>query len=243
MSIPTLSVPEYDVKLYSLKQPVKFRPYLVGEEKLLLMAQQSEDPKEIRDTVKRVLSTCTFNKVNIDKLPSFDLEYLYLMLRAKSVNNIVTVNYLCRNEVTKNNTAQECGTAVPVSLNLDLIQLTQDPEHTNTIWLNETVGVTLGYPSRDRLQDITSDNGVFGVDLLKACIETIFTKDGTVYEIDNIDAKELQIFIESLSLPQFQLVQKFFDTMPKLTYDIDFKCPTCLYEQKIHLSGLMDFFV
>jgi hypothetical protein len=246
MSIPTLAIPEYTVKLFSLPKPTKFRPYLVGEEKILLMAQAGEDEKEIKAAVMQVLRTCTFDVVNIDKLPTFDLEYLYLQLRSKSVNNIVSVNYRCRNSVPVTTTPsgfKVCDTLVPVQVDLDTIQLEVSPDHTNKVWLNDKVGITLRYPTKEVVESVQSENGVFGIDLLTRCLETIFTKSGEVHEVAETDTKELEKFVSSISVSQFQKIQQFFDTMPKLTYNTEFKCPVCKYEQKLVITGLMDFFV
>jgi len=241
MSIPTLTIPEYTVKLYSLPKPVKIRPYLVGEEKILMLAQQGEDPKEIRNAVEQILRICTFEKVDISKLPSFDLEYLYLQLRAKSVNNIVQVNYRCRNRPVDGEA--ECGNVVPVNIDLNTIAFKTVPEHTNKIWLNDQVGVTLAYPSKEIIEHVQAQNGVFGIDLLVGCLRTIFTKAGEVHEVSEADPAEIEKFIASLSVSQFAKVQTFFDTMPTLTHSVAFECKKCGFKQDLVVSGLMDFFV
>ncbi len=247
MSLPVLIVPEYKVKLYSLPKAITVRPYLVGEEKILLMAQQGDDPKEVQSAVEQILTRCTLGKVDIKKLPSFDLEYLYLQLRAKSVNNIVVVSYRCRNTVTKKvegkDVEDECGETVPVEIDLDSIQIKMTEGHTNKIWLNDEVGVVLSWPTKEVLDKVRAQGGVFGIDLLQQCLVTIFTKTGETHEVQDVDPVEVEKFIGSLNVAQFAKIQNFFDTMPKLVQEVQFKCPKCKYEQKILLSGLMDFFV
>jgi T4 bacteriophage base plate protein len=239
MSLPVLAIPEYDIKLYSIPKPVSVRPYLVGEEKILMLAQAGEDPKEIQKAVEQILRTCTFGKVNIGKLPSFDLEYLYLQLRAKSVNNIVELRYRCRNDVE----GKECGQGVPIAVDLNTIDITEIEGHTNKIWLNEDIGIQLRWPTKSILDTLKANNGVFEVDLVIKCLETIFTKDGTVYEMADAEPAEIQKFVDEMSIPQFAKIQHFFDTMPRILKEVPFKCPKCGYEQNIVLSGLMDFFV
>ena len=241
MSVPVLAIPEFKVKLFSLPKPVKARPYLVGEEKILLLAQESGDPKDVKAAVKAILTACTFGQVNIGKLPSFDVEWLYLSLRAKSVNNIVTLKYRCRN--VPEGTEKECGASVDVEVNLDKLEMKTHPEHTNKIWLNEDVGIILNYPTKEILDEIESVKGVFGTALLARCMESIFTKAGEVTEVKDADPAEIEKFINSLSIAQFKKVQQFFDTMPHLDFEVDFKCAKCKYEQKVLLQGLMDFFV
>ena len=241
MSVPVLAIPEFKVKLFSLPKPVRTRPYLVGEEKIMLLAQESGDPKDIKAAVKTILEACTFGQVNIGKLPSFDFEWLYLQLRAKSVNNIVTLKYRCRN--IPEGSEKECGASVDVEVNLDKLELKTSPDHSNKIWLNEDVGIILNYPTKEILDEVESVKGVFGTNLLVRCLDSIFTKSGDVTEAKDADPAEIEKFINSISIAQFKKIQHFFDTMPHLDFEVDFKCSKCQYAQKVMLQGLMDFFV
>jgi len=242
MSLPVITAPTYKVKLISLPKPIKFRPYLVKEEKLLLMAQQGGDATEIEETVKQIVRNCTNDAFDVDKLASFDLEYLFLQLRAKSVNNLVELRFECKNQLpSSEGGTKACGAIVPLSVNLDEVKTVVPEGHTKKIMLTDEVGVTLRYPTAKSYNVLVSDAS----DILQGladCLETIFTKEGTVHEVSEQDPAEVQTFIESLSLPHIEKLKAFFDTMPRLSYTMEFKCPKCGYTEDITLSGLQDFF-
>jgi hypothetical protein len=245
MSLPTIVAPEYTIKLYSQKQPIKYRPYLVKEEKLLLMAQQANDPKEVEAAVKQIIRNCTFDKLNVDVLPTFDLEFLFLQLRARSVNSIIEVNFTCQNKLSETAIDEKegrCGAHVPVEIAIDDIQLQIPDEHTNTFWINDDIGVSLLYPNASMLELFESDSAEHMLTLLSRCLETVYTKSGDVYEVKELTETEVRTFIESLTLNQVAVFQKFFETMPRLAHTFPFKCPKCGYEEQVTLSGLMDFF-
>lgn len=247
MAIPVLNVPEDTIKLFSISAPVKVRPYLVGEEKLFLMAQQSEDPKAMEQAVKQVMRNCTFDKINVDKLPSFDLEYLFLQLRAKSVNNICTIHFECQNDAPTgaNQKAPDgkCHATIPVSVDLNAIQIQTIAGHSNKIWLNDEVGILLKYPTVEMLEKVPTEHGGFTGDLIIACLDQIFEANGNVTEVADCTPDELQNFVNRLTLAQQALVQKFFDTMPTVSYTSKLVCPACKYEEEMVITGLLDFFV
>ena len=232
--LPTIAVPQYSVQLVSRKEPVRYRPYVVGEEKLLMMAMTGEDPKEVEESVRQLITACTFNAIDVRTLPSFDLEYLFLMLRAKSVNNVVDINYRCLQTTGDN---QPCNTVVPVKIDLNDVKITVPEGHTNVIWLTDDLGIEMNYPGAidEEPVELTS--------ILPKCIKSIFTKDGTVHAVSEVPAAEIKSFVENLTIPMVSKINTFFETMPRLSYQFDFKCPVCRYEEQITLSGLMDFFV
>jgi len=239
MSLPIIVAPTYDIKLVSLPHPVTYRPYLVKEEKLLLTAQQSEDPKDIERAIKQIARNCTDGAVDVDALPLFDLEYLFLQLRAKSVNNIVTLRYGCRNPTSNG----VCGAPVTIEVNLDEVKIDVPEGHTNRVMLTETVGVTLKYPCVNHLDAFNSELGnVDVVQVLIDCLDTVFGTDGTVSEIRETDPAEVRAFVESLSIPQVENLKVFFETMPRLSHTMTFACPKCAYTEDIVLTGLLDFF-
>lgn len=243
MALPNIVVQEHEVKLFSQPKPVRFRPYLVKEEKILLMAQQSNDPAEVSRAAKQVIENCTFGALNMTKLPTFDVEYMFIQLRAKSVNNIVTLNFECRNTVAESKAPDGlCHHNVPVTIDLDAIKLTVPEGHTNRVWLTDDVGVILNYPSAELFEAYTVKEEVDVVDLLAACLKTVFTKDGEVHEVTEQTPEEVKTFVERLSLPQIEKLRVFFDTMPHLAHTFTFKCDQCGYEEEVTLSGLMDFF-
>jgi hypothetical protein len=246
MSLPKIVAPTYEVKLFSRPAPVQFRPYLVKEEKLLLLAQQSGDPKETKQAVNEIIKACTFDKVNGLALPSFDFELLMLQLRARSVNNLIEMQFECQNMVPTTTLVdgaplRQCGANVPITVDIDSIKLTVPDGHTNKIWLSETLGVELKYPTME-LMDVSLEANTDILDVLVSCLNTIFTKDGTVYECKEQTKPELVEFVESLALPQIEKLRVFFDTLPSLTHEFQFKCPKCNYEQLVTLKGFSDFF-
>lgn len=250
MALPKLTTPEYTVQLLSVKEPVRFRPYLVREEKILLMAQQGEDKKEIENAVKQILRACTFDAINIDALPSFDLEYLYLQLRARSVNNVVETRFQCQNLVRtgdallKADDDGRCKTLVTMQVDLDQVRIKTTEGHTNEIMITDTIGLKLRYPTAEILNAwIAETNTALAVlRVLNSCVECVFTAEGDVYEFRDQTEQERQDFIESLSVTQLEKLSAFFQTMPMLSHALPFHCPKCGYEETITLQGLDSFF-
>jgi hypothetical protein len=247
MSLPVIAIPEDTITLWSSpNKPTRIRPYLVGEEKLLLIAQQTEDPEEVKKAVKQIIRRCTFNGVNPDTLPSFDIEWLFLQLRSRSVSNIIESNFRCQNPVANEGTAvggqpvegltHPCGAAVKIRININDIKMTVPEGHTNKVMLTDTLGVTLKYPTSDvpDSTDITV--------LLQTYLETVFTTDGTVTEVSEQSPADVAAWIDTLSLDMVKKIQNFFLTMPQLSYTFTFKCEKCGYTEDIVLRGLMDFF-
>lgn len=240
MSLPVIIAPEHTIKLYSRKEPVTIRPYLVKEEKILLMAKESGVEADVEAAVKQVIRNCTFDKLNVDTLPSFDLEFLFLQLRARSVNNIIEVFYQCRSSVDD----AECGTPNAVRIPLDDIHVVADPGHTTLVKLAEDVTVEMKYPTTQRLQtflDAKKSDVEVSVDIIADCIKTIVMAD-KVYEAQDFDKTEVVRFVDELTLPQVAEIQKFFDTMPGISYSTTFKCSKCGYTEPLRYKGLADFF-
>jgi len=237
MSLPKIIAPEYEVKLFSVKQPVRFRPYLVKEEKLLLMAQNGNDPKEIENAVRQIARNCTFDKINADTLPSFDLEYLFLQLRGKSVNNIIELRLVCQNPVASTTEQKTCGALIQKDIDIDDIKLTVPDGHTDLIALSDSITVQMKYPTAT----VESDQLL---ELLPHCIKLVMQKvisDATaVYEVTNVE--EAKEFVDNLTVAQVDKLRVFFDTMPHMEYTFTFQCNKCGYEEPITLKGLQDFF-
>lgn len=232
MSLPTIAIPEDTIKLWSVAKPVTIRPYLVGEEKLLLIAQQTNDDAEIKKAVKQIIKRCTFDAVNPDILPSFDIEWLFLQLRCRSVSNMIETNFKCQNMVNE----AVCNTTVPINIDINDIKMVVPDGHTNKIWLNDDVGVTLKYPTGDGAE--TDD---FVAILLKH-LDTVFTKTGEVTEVSETAVTEITEWVNTLSLQHVQKIRQFFDTTPRLAHTFTFLCPTCGYTEEVTLQGLPDFF-
>ena len=251
MSLPQIVTPEYTLQLNSIKDPVRYRPYLVREEKIFLTAKESDDPNDIESAIRQVLKNCTFGEIDVEALPSFDLEYLFLQLRGKSVNNIVEIKYQCRNmlrtkdERTDEDDTGRCGALNPISVPLDEIVITVPDEHTTIIAVNDDITIEFQYPTTHMLQQVLSgkkESVASSTNVLVACIKSIVEKDGTVHESVDSTPAELHEFVDSLSLQQLERVQTFFNTMPTISYDTTFECATCGYTEPLRFEGLQDFF-
>jgi hypothetical protein len=236
MALPKLDVPIYEMAVPSTDEKIKYRPFLIKEEKVLLIAMESGENEDIIQAVKQIVSECTFNKLKLGDMPMFDVEYMFLRIRAKSVGEVSKLKVLCQDDKE---------TYATVEVDLTEIQVQVDDEHTNKIELSDEMGVIMKYPSIDSfsaagISNITADNMI---DVVATCIAQIYDKKGEeVYDSKDSTKKELVDFVEQLNTKQFQDVQKFFDTMPKLRHTITVLNPKTKKESNIQLSGLSDFF-
>ena len=236
MALPRLDVPTYELTIPSTDDKIKYRPFLVKEEKILLIAMESGETKAMLQSVKDIVDECTFNQLNLGNMPMFDIEYIFLNIRAKSVGEISKLKVLCQDDMK---------TYANVEIDLSEIQVQVSDEHTNKIELTDEMGVIMKYPTIDsfnvnNIADITTDNML---EVIAACIAQIYDKKGEeVYDSKDSTQKELIEFVEQLNTTQFQDMQKFFDTMPALKHTITVKNPKTKKESKITLTGLSDFF-
>ncbi len=247
MSLPKLTVPFYDLVCPS-GQKVSFRPFLVKEEKLLLIALESKDADTIFKTVLQILQNCVgdVSGIKVEKLPLFDIEFLFLNLRARSIGEQVQLRYQCKNTVANTETGIEsiCGTISEYQIDILNIKPTFGAGHNKYIELTETVGVTLKYPTFRSFQkvarkDLPPDEAFA---FLLECIESINDAD-TVTMASDVHPKELEEFIDMLTHEQISKMDKFFNTMPKIETVVKFECPKCGVKENIEVSGLDDFFV
>tara|TARA_B100000519_G_scaffold202163_1_gene219679 strand:+ start:1049 stop:1762 length:714 start_codon:yes stop_codon:yes gene_type:complete len=236
MALPKLNTPTYELEIPSTDEKIKFRPFLVKEEKILMMALETKDNAQIISAVKDIVSECTFNKLNISTMPMFDVEYIFLQIRSKSVGEVSKVQILCPDD-------KKTYTNVEIDLNEVKVQV--EDGHTNKIELTDSMGIIMTYPNIDSF----SDNGIQNInasnmlDVIGTCILQIYEDKGEkVYEAKDQTKKELVEFIEQLNTKQFQDVQKFFDTMPRLKHTIKVKNPKTKKTSDVTLSGLNDFF-
>tara|TARA_B100000780_G_C21086215_1_gene437594 strand:- start:9 stop:722 length:714 start_codon:yes stop_codon:yes gene_type:complete len=236
MALPKLDVPIYEMAIPSTDEKVKYRPFLIKEEKVLLIAMESNKNEDIIQAVKQIVSECIFNKIKLGDLPMFDIEYMFLNIRAKSVGEVSKLKILCKDDGE---------TYATVEVDLSEIEVQVEDDHTNKIELSDEMGVYMKYPSIDSfstagISDITAENML---DVIVTCIDKIYDKKGEeVYDSKDSSKKELMEFVEQLNTKQFQEVQKFFDTMPKLRHTITVKNPKTKKENLVTLSGLSDFF-
>jgi hypothetical protein len=236
MALPKLTTPTYELEIPSTDAKVKYRPFLVKEEKILMMAMESKTSADITQAVKDIVTECTFNKVKIDDMPMFDVEYIFLNIRSKSVGEISKLKLLCPDDKK---------TYADVEVNLNEVKVQVGDDHTNKIDLGNGMGMIMKYPTIDSfaesgIKDITPSNML---EVISTCILQIFEDEGKkVYDTKDQTKKEVVEWIEGLNTKQFQDVQKFFDTMPKLKHEITIKNPKTKVESKIMLNGLNDFF-
>ena len=236
MALPKLTTPTYELEIPSTDEKIKYRPFLVKEEKILMMALESKSSGDITQAVKDIVSECTFNKVNIDLMPMFDVEYIFLNIRSKSVGEVSKLKILCPDDKK---------TYADVELDLNQVNVQVGEDHTNKIELGNGMGMIMKYPSIDSFKDsgIRDINASNMLEVISTCILQIYEEEGKkVYDPKDQTKKELTDFIEQLNTKQFKDVQKFFDTMPKLKHEITVKNPKTKVESKITLSGLNDFF-
>ena len=236
MALPKLTTPTYELEIPSTDEKIKYRPFLVKEEKILMMAMESKSSADITQAVKDIVSECTFNKVKIDNMPMFDVEYIFLSIRSKSVGETSKLKLLC---------PDDGKTYAEVELDLNEVKVQVGDNHTNKIELTEDMGLIMKYPTIDSfsetgIRDINPSNML---DVISTCILQRYEKKGEkTYDPKDQTKKELTEFIEQLNTKQFKDVQKFFETMPKLKHDITITNPKTKKESKITLTGLNDFF-
>jgi hypothetical protein len=242
--LPKIDVPIYELNLISSGKKVRFRPFLVKEQKLLLMASQSDDPKDSLNVVKQISKNCIVDDIDIESLPVFDLEYIFLNLRARSVNEVINLQYKCNNKI-KDEAGQEttCNGLEKFDINLLEITPTKDPKHNKKIMLSDNLGITMRYPTFEMIANLKSqDENETLMELLTICVDHIFDKDN-IYYVKDVSKEELVDFIDNLQQKDLQKIQEFFETAPKIKKNIDFKCKKCGYKENIEVEGLQNFFI
>ena len=238
MPLPKISTPTYELELPSTGQTIKYRPFLVKEEKLLVLALESEDTKQITTAIKTVIKNCIESKnVKVETLPTFDIEYLFLNIRAKSVGEEIEINIICPDDEE---------TTVPVKINVDDIHVEKNSEHQKQIKVDDSIMMEMKYPSLDQFIknnfDFAQENNVDqSFDLIASCIDKVYTED-EVWASADVSKKELLEFLEQMNSFQFKQIEKFFETMPKLSHTIKVKNPNTEVESEVVLEGLSSFF-
>ena len=236
MALPKINTPTYELVIPSTDEKIKYRPFLVKEEKILLIAMESGKQKDIISAIKQIVTACTFGKLKIGRMPMFDVEYLFLNIRAKSVGEISELKLIAPDDKK---------TTVDVSVDLSTIQVQEEEGHTNKIELTDEMGIYMQYPTVDTFGEsgISDINASNMLEVITGCIAQIYDKKGEeVFEAKDQTKKELIEFVEQLNSKQFADVQSFFDTAPKLKHEITLKNPKTKVESKVVLSGLGDFF-
>jgi len=238
MPLPQIVTPSYELTLPSTEQKIDFRPFLVKEEKLLVLAMETEDTKEITKAVKSVIKNCIQTKgIKVEDLPTFDIEYLFLNIRGKSVGEEVEVNIIC---------PDDNETQVPVSIDLEEIQVKKDPKHSNKIKVDDSIMIEMKYPSLEQFVKSNFDlKGGSQMDqsfeLIASCIDKIYTAE-EVWAAEDCTKQEIVDFLESMNSTQFKGIESFFETMPKLSHEIKVKNPKTGKSSMVVLEGLASFF-
>jgi hypothetical protein len=238
MPLPKIATPTYELEIPSIKKTIKYRPFLVKEEKILIIAMESEDPKQITEAVKTVIGNCVLTKgIKIEQLSTFDIEYLFLNIRGKSVGEQVDVLITCPDDGV---------TQVPVSINLDDIKVQVSENHTRDIKLDDTLTLRMKYPSmQEFIKNNFNNESEISVDdtfdMISSCVEQIYSEEES-WSTSDVTKKELIEFLDGLSSKQFKDIEKFFETMPKLSHTIKIKNPNTNVESEVVLEGLTSFF-
>ena len=238
MPLPKIATPTYELELPSTGKNIQYRPFLVKEEKVLVIALESEDNKQITTAIKAVLKSCILTKgLKVENLPTFDIEYLFLNIRGKSVGEELEVNIICPDDEK---------TEVPVTIYLDDIQVQKDENHTNKIKLDDSIMMEMKYPSLDQFIknnfDFNDKNMMDqSFELIASCVDKIYTED-EVWAAADCTKKEMKDFLEQMNSNQFKEIEKFFETMPKLSHSISVTNPETKVKSEVVLEGLASFF-
>ena len=232
MALPSLKASRHELILPSTGEKVQYRPFLVKEEKLLLIAQNSENQSEIALALETIVDDCTFNKLNVKELPTFDIEYIFIQLRSKSVGSQTTIQVTC---------PDDNETKVAVDIDLNDIQCVMSDEHNPTIELTNDIGMIMSYPKLNEMSTLDLNNQEVVFDLLASCVKQIYDSDN-VYEKTDMNKKELNEFIDSMTHEQLIKVQNFFETMPKVKHTVNVMNPNTNVESEVVIEGMNSFF-
>lgn len=237
MSLPKPPVPTYDLELPSTGKTIKYRPFLVKEEKILLMAMESDEEKQIKNAVTQIVKDCVLTRgIKVEDLPSFDIEYVFLNIRAKSVGEEVKMNITC---------TDDDETQVEYILDLNEVKVLKDSNHTNKIMLTDTSGIVMKYPGMDQFIQtqimMKSLNAEAVFDIIVNCVEQIFVDDD-VYESKTTSKKDIEEWLGGITSKQFEKVKDFFTTMPKLSHTFKVINPKTKVESEYTIEGLINFF-
>ena len=238
MPLPKIATPTYELELPSTGKTIQYRPFLVKEEKLLVLALESENTKQITNAIKSVIKSCILTRgIKVETLPTFDIEYLFLNIRGKSVGEELEVNIICPDDEE---------TQVPMTIDLDDIQVKKSEEHTNKIKIDDNIMMEMKYPSLNEFIknnfDVNDKNQMDqSFDLIGQCIDKIYTAE-EVWATEDCSKKEINEFRESMNSTQFKEIESFFTTMPKLSHTVKVTNPKTNVESEVVLEGLASFF-
>ena len=233
MAIPKLETPVHSLTLPSSGEQIKFRPFLIKEQKLLILAEEGKNQDELYDTLKTIIDSCTFNKLSVKQLPMFDIEYLFLKIRAKSVGSKINVTLTCPDDEK---------TKVPTEVDLDEIELQVDEQHTNMIQITDDIKLVMQYPIMSDVMKLKNTSTMEMFKILNKCIKELHHGE-TIHNRADMSEKELDDFFESMNQDQFSQVNEFFESMPRLRHYVTVVNPNTKVESKILMEGLDSFLV
>jgi len=243
MPLPKINTPLFELNLPSTGKSIKYRPFLVKEQKILLLAMESNDAKAINNAIKQIITNCAIDEISADDLPTFDLEYFFTKLRAKSIGE--NVDLRMRHPNSKNKNGESCDGETSVKVDLMTIEVLKDDQHTDRIILDEEtgIGVKMKYPTLNSDLNLKGDESELEIAALSIAnaIDFVFDNEN-VYKKEDQTADELNEFIDNLSQAQFEKLAKFFQTMPKLKHKIKWKCGKCKQEEEVVVEGMTSFF-
>ena len=231
MALPKIETPVHSLTLPSSGEQIKFRPFLMKEQKLLMLSQEGENKSELFDTLSTVIDECTFKKLNVKNLPMFDIEYLFLKIRAKSVGSKLTVSLICPDDKE---------TRSDVDLNLDDIEVQIDEQHTNMIQINDDIELVMQYPILEDMKSLQNSSTLELFKIINKCVKEVRHGEN-IYSGPDMTEKDLNDFFESMNAEQFDKVNQFFDTMPRLRHIVKIVNPKTKVESEILLEGLESF--
>lgn len=240
MTLPKINHPIYEVYLKSLDKKVKFRPFLVKEEKLFLIARESDDAESLRVAINQIIQNCCIDSIDVHSLPVFDVEMFFIHLRAKSIGEIVPLEFTCNN-VLEDGT--KCGFVTEYPLNLEKINYSVPEGHSNVIDLGGGIGVKLKYPTFDTLIYENEDEDISGaLQIVLNNLDYIYDEQ-SIYKTNECSTEELTEFLDSLSADQIQTIRNFFRTLPKVIIDDEIECGKCKFKHRLKSEGISDFFI
>jgi hypothetical protein len=241
MALPKIDQPIYEVKLTSYPEPIKFRPFLVKEQKILLMAAESGESEEVLKAMKQVINNCVVSQnFDAEKLPMVDIELMFVNLRSRSVGENIDMFFKCNNEVED---GRKCGMVINIQVDLLNEVVPKEALMKNIIMVNDKVGVKMRYPTIDDIKFMSDlDPSEINVRLVANCIQQVFDDEQT-FDLEKTSIEELSDFMDQIPSHVYEKMEAFLKDVPTITYDKIHPCPKCKYEHKIHLEGMKDFFI
>ena len=241
MQLPKIDVPIYEVQLLSREQPVKYRPFLVKEQKIMLMAVEAKDMNNTMKAIKQIITNCVIDPIDVDELPLADIETLFLHLRARSMGEVLNLFFKCTNKIGDVGLEVPCGMLIEVPVNL--LQVPQINKDTpKKIMISDDVGVIMKYPALSIVDNLMKMNSEVMVTVAAYCIDQVFDGENVYYAKDSTP-EEMITFVENLPAEKFALIEDFIDKVPRSVYKTNQKCVKCGFEHEFVLEGLSDFFI